>query len=106
MEQTLVADGLPKETVAAIMMLNKTTKVKVRSLDGQTDIFLNSRRCPAMRHVSLILDHNLPGLRNSNVDRFNERKLLEIWQRQKAENNLHKELRIQTTLMTISPCRC
>ena len=39
MEQTLLAYGLPKETVAAIMMLYKNTKVKVRFLDGDTDYF-------------------------------------------------------------------
>ena len=37
MEQILLAYGLPKETVAAIMMLYRNTKVKVRSLDGDTD---------------------------------------------------------------------
>ena len=37
MEQTLLAYGLPKETVAAIMMLYKNTKV--RSPDGDTDFF-------------------------------------------------------------------
>ena len=39
MEQILLANGLPKETVAAIMMLYKNTKVKVRSPDGDTDFF-------------------------------------------------------------------
>ena len=39
MEQELLAYGLPKETVAAIMMLYKNTKVKVRSSDGDTDYF-------------------------------------------------------------------
>ena len=39
MEQTLLAYSLPKETVAAIMMLYKNTKVKVRSQDGDTDYF-------------------------------------------------------------------
>ena len=38
MEQIL-AYGLPKETGAAIMMLNRNTKVKVHSLDGDTDYF-------------------------------------------------------------------
>ena len=33
MEQILLANGLPKETFAAIMMLYRNTKVKVRSLD-------------------------------------------------------------------------
>ena len=37
-EKILLAYGLPKETVAA-MMLYRNTKVKVRSLDGDTDYF-------------------------------------------------------------------
>ena len=39
MEQILLAYGLPEETVAAIMILYKNTKVKVRSPDGNTDYF-------------------------------------------------------------------
>ena len=39
MEQILLACSLPKETVTAIMMLYRSTKVKVCSLDGDTDYF-------------------------------------------------------------------
>ena len=39
MEQTLLAYGRPKETVAVIMMQKRNTKVKVRSPDGDTDYF-------------------------------------------------------------------
>ena len=39
MEQILLAYSLPKETIAAIMMLYKNTKVKVLSPDGDTDYF-------------------------------------------------------------------
>ena len=39
MEQVLLAYGLPKETVAAITMLYRHTKVKVRSPEGDTDDF-------------------------------------------------------------------
>ena len=39
MDQLLLAYGLPKETVAAIMMLYRNTKVKVRSPDWDTDYF-------------------------------------------------------------------
>ena len=39
MEQILLAYGIPKETVAAIMILYWNTKVKVRSPDGDTDYF-------------------------------------------------------------------
>ena len=41
MEQILLAYGLPKENVAAIMMLYKNTEVKVRSPDRDTDYFNN-----------------------------------------------------------------
>ena len=41
MEQILLAYGLTKETVTAIMMLYRNTKVKVRSPDGYTDYFDN-----------------------------------------------------------------
>ena len=39
MEQILQAYGLPKETVAAITILYKNTKVKVRSPNGDTEYF-------------------------------------------------------------------
>ena len=39
MEQILLAYGPPKETVAAIMILYRNTKVKVRSPDGDTEYF-------------------------------------------------------------------
>ena len=38
-KQILLANGLPKETVSATMMLYKNTKVKVRSPDGDIDYF-------------------------------------------------------------------
>ena len=39
MEQILLAYGLPKETVAAITILYRNTKVKVHLLDGDTEYF-------------------------------------------------------------------
>ena len=39
MEQMILAYGLPKETVTAIMMICRSTKVKVRSPDDDTDYF-------------------------------------------------------------------
>ena len=39
MEQILLADGFPKETVVAIMILYKNTKVKVHSQDGDINYF-------------------------------------------------------------------
>ena len=38
-EQILLAYGLPKETVAAITILYRNAKVKVRSPDGDTEYF-------------------------------------------------------------------
>ena len=38
-EQILLAYGIPKETLAAIMILYRNNKVKVRSPDGDTDYF-------------------------------------------------------------------
>ena len=38
-EQILLAYGLPKETVAAMTILNRNTKVKVRLPDGDTEYF-------------------------------------------------------------------
>ena len=40
MEQILLAYGLPKETVAAITILYRNTKVKVRSPEGDTEYTL------------------------------------------------------------------
>ena len=39
MEQILLAYGIPKETVVAITILYRNTKVKVRSPDGDTEYF-------------------------------------------------------------------
>ena len=39
MEQILLAYGIPKETVAAITILYRNTKMKVRSPDGDTEYF-------------------------------------------------------------------
>ena len=39
MEQMLLANSLPKDSVAAIMMLYRNTKVKVREPDEDTDYF-------------------------------------------------------------------
>ena len=39
MEQILLAYGVPKDPVAAIMILCRSTKVKVRLMDGDTEYF-------------------------------------------------------------------
>ena len=40
MEQILLTYCLPKETVVAMMILNRNTKVKLRSPDGDSDNLL------------------------------------------------------------------
>ena len=58
MEQILLAYGLPKETVAAIVMLYRNTKVKVRSPDGDR-LLRHSSRSTTTRHTSPIPIHHL-----------------------------------------------
>ena len=87
MEQIILDYGLPKETVAAIMMLYKNTEVKVRSTDGDIDYFdieagVLQRDTLAPYLLIICLDYVLN------------------WQRKKAEGNLHKLLRTRTTPMT------
>ena len=74
MEQILLAYGLPKETVAAMMMFYKNTKVKVHSLNGDTDFF------------------------DIVVGVLQEEKMALHWKMQEADDTPHKLLRTQTTL--------
>ena len=53
MEQILLAYDLPKETITAMTMLYKNTKVKVRSLDGDR-LLRDCSRCAAKRYISPI----------------------------------------------------
>ena len=53
MEQILLAYGLPEETVAAIMILYRNTKVKVRSPDGDTEYFDIVSRAPYLFIICL-----------------------------------------------------
>ena len=70
MEQILLAYGLPKETVIAIMMLYSNTKVKVHSPYGDTDIFDIVTGDTLASYLFIIW------LRTSNVYRSNKRKWL------------------------------
>ena len=38
MKQILLTNGLPKETVTAIMILDRNRKVKICSVDGETNL--------------------------------------------------------------------
>ena len=73
MEQILLANGLPKETVTAIMMLYKNRKVKICSPNGDR-FFLHCCWCSVRGYINLISVHNLPRELTSNVDRSNERE--------------------------------
>ena len=76
MEQILLAYGLPKETVAAITILYRNTKVKVRSPDGDTEYFE--------------IEHRL----------IKSEKMASSWQRKEPEGTPQKQLPTPTTLMT------
>ena len=61
MEQILLPYGLPKETVAAIMMLYKNMKVKVRSPDGNIwlirRINSNLKKKKMMEQILIFSEH-------------------------------------------------
>ena len=64
MKQIPLAYGLPKETVAAIMMVYRNTKVKICSdfcSDGDTEYF--NIVVGARRHINTILLYHLSRLR-------------------------------------------
>ena len=96
MEQILLASGLSKETVTAIMILNKNTKVKVRSLDGRTDFFDTVAGVLQGDTLAPISVHNLLSQRTSNVYRSNERKWF-YTKNKEADDTPHKLLRTQMT---------
>ena len=60
MKQVLLAYGLPKETVAAIIMPYKNPKVKVRSPDGDTEYFDIVAGVLEESPIRLILVYHLP----------------------------------------------
>ena len=98
MEQILLVYGLPKETVAAIMMLYKNTIVKVRSLDGDTDYFdivagVLQRDTLAPYLFIICLDYVL---RTSIENGFTLAKK----RKKEAEDTPHKSLRTRTTPTT------
>ena len=98
MEQILQAYGLPKETVAAIMILYRNTKVKVRSPDGDTEYFdivagvLQGDTLAPFLFI-FCLDY---GLRTS-IDKIRENGF-EL--REEAKDTPQKQSRTPTTLMT------
>ena len=98
MEQILLAYGLPKETVAAIMILYRNTKVKVRSPDGDTEYFdivagvLQGDTLAPYLFI-ICLDYVL----RTSIDKIRENGF-EL--REEAKGTLQKQSRTPTTLMT------
>ena len=98
-EQIFLAYGLPKETVAAKIMLDKNTKVKVRSPDGNSSFFdiiavvlQGDTFAPCL--FTICLDYLL----RTPMDLMKNNSL--HWKRQEADDIPHKLLRTQTILMT------
>ena len=98
-EQILLVYGLPKETVAAIMMLYKNMKVKVSALDGDSDFFdivtgvvQGDTFAPYL--FIICLDYVLRTSIGIMRDKVSN------WQRKEAEDILHKQLQTQTMPMT------
>ena len=98
MERILLAYGLPKETVAAIMILYRNTKVKVRSPDGDTEYFdivagvLQGDTLDPYFFI-ICLDYVLRTL----IDKIRENGF-EL--REEAKGTPQKQSRTPTTLMT------
>ena len=92
MEQILLAYSLPKETVAAITILYRTPKMKVRSLDGDTEYFdivagVLQGDMLAPYHFIICLDYVL----RTSIDKIRENK--EKKQKAPRKNNYRRRLR-------------
>ena len=98
MEQILLAYGIPKETVAAIMILYRNTKVKVRSPDGDTEYFdivagVLLGDTLALYLFIICLDYVL----RTSIDKIRENGF-EL--RKEAKGTPQKQSQTPTTLMT------
>ena len=98
-EQIPLANSLPKEAIAAIMMLYRNTKVKVRSPEGDTDYFdivagvLQGNILVPYLFI-ICLDYVL----RMSIDKMKDD--ISSWQRKEAEDTPHKQLQTRTTPMT------
>ena len=70
MEQIFLANGFPKETVIAIIMLYKKMKAMVHS--SEEDIVAGVLQ---KRDINIRFVYTLPRLHNSNIKRSNKRKM-------------------------------
>ena len=99
MEQILLTYGLPKETITAIIMLYKNAKVKVRSLDDDTDYFdiiagVLQGDILAPYQFIICLDYML----RMSIDL--RKKMVSSWQRKGTEDTLQNVLWTRIMLMT------
>ena len=97
MEQILLVYGLPKETVAAIMMLYKNPKVKVHSPNGDIDFYdfvagVLQGDTLASNLFIICLNYEL----QMSIDLMKEN----AFPLAKAGDTLHKQLWTRTMLMT------
>ena len=99
MEKILLAYGLPKETVAAIMILYRNTKVKVRSPDADTEYFdIVAGVLPGdtlAPYLFIICQTMCLGLRSTKSE-----KMASSWLGEEAKGTPQKQSRTSTTLMT------
>ena len=100
MEHILLAYGQPKETVAAITILSRNTKVKVRSPDGDRESFdiaagvlQGDTLAPYL--FMICLDYVL----RTSIDKIRE-KPASSWQRKEGKGTLQKQLPTPTRPMT------
>ena len=89
MEQILIAYGLPKETVAAIMILYRNTKVKVHSLYGDTNYFdIVPQGDTLAQYLFIIcLDYVL----RTSIDKIKE-KTVSSSERKEADDTIYQPL--------------
>ena len=98
-KQILLAYDLPKETIAAIMMICKNTKVNAHSLDGDTNFFepfagvLQGDTLAPYLFI-ICLDYVLQTL----IELMEENGF--TLAKKETGNTPHKQLRMQTTLIT------
>ena len=95
MEQILLEYGIPKETVAALTILYRNTKVKVRSPDGDTeyfDIVAGVLQGDTLaRYLFIIcLEHRLT----------KSKRMASNWRSKEAEDTPQQQLPTPTTPMT------
>ena len=99
MEKIPLTYGLPGETIAVMMILNKNTKVKLHKPDGDTDFFdivagvLQGETLTPYLFI-ICQDYVL----RISIDLMKENGL--HWKSQEADDTPHKLFRARTTLMT------